>query len=52
MRLKAISSFLLPFLGHLSDMVTNRSHIKAFEVLPTFFKKNLLPFTLVGGVGK
>lgn len=51
MRFKAISSFLLPFLGHLSDMVNSRSHMKAFEVLITFFKKKrLLQFTLVGGV--
>lgn len=36
MRLKASSSLLLPFLGHLSDMVSNRSHVKVFEVLITF----------------
>lgn len=36
----------------LSDIVNNRSHVKAFEVLIAFLKKHLLPFTLVGGVGK
>lgn len=52
MRLKAISSFLLPLLGHLSNLVNSRSYVKVFEVLTTFFKNRLLPFTLIGGVGK
>lgn len=52
MRLKAISTFLLPFLEHLSDMVNDRSHVKAFKILFAFLKHYLLAFTLVGGVSK